>query len=392
MNRFSSYLRFALLATLFAILLFGNASPILARASDASGGCGSWQIVSSPSPGPVYNDLWGVAAISHSDAWAVGGSGINTTNTYPLNSAIAEHWDGTQWSVIPSPEPGNYQNYLEGVVALSSNNVWAVGLEQDYKGRYEEQQKTLIEHWDGTQWSVITSPNPGMFYNSLSGVAALAPNDIWAVGSRGDVQGFTKTLIEHWDGTRWSVIASPNVGTYGNGLSAVTALSASDIWAVGNDANTNYGGRTLIEHWNGSKWSVVSSPNVGLFDNELWSVAGVAPDDIWTVGLNWASPGDVVATLTEHWDGSTWSVVSSPNPPGGDNDLHGVVAVASNNVWALGGSASGPITMQWNGQQWNTDPNPGLHYRFLNRIAAVNAHDVWAVGSTTTKMLIMHYC
>src|SRR5579863_7770418 len=104
MNRLPFYLRFALLATLFAILLFGNASPILARASDASGGCGSWQIVSSPSPGSVYNDLWGVAAISHSDAWAVGGSGINTTNTYPLNSALTEHWDGTQWSVIPSPE------------------------------------------------------------------------------------------------------------------------------------------------------------------------------------------------------------------------------------------------------------------------------------------------
>lgn len=267
-----------------------------------------------------------------------------------------------------------------------------MGLHQNYKGMYERPEKTFIEHWDGSQWKVVASPSPGAFINGLSAIAAVSPTDIWAVGSEGPLQGPVDTLIEHWNGTSWSVVPSPNVGTYGNGLSAVTALSSSDVWAVGSDANANYGGRTLIEHWDGSQWSVVPSPNVGNFENDLWSVAGAAPNDIWAVGLNWASPGDIVDTLTEHWDGSQWSVVASPQPPGGDNDLHGVAVVASNNVWAVGGSASGPITMQWNGQQWNTVSNSGKQYQFLNRIAAINAHDMWAVGSTTTLMMVMHYC
>jgi hypothetical protein len=98
------------------------------------------------------------------------------------------------------------------------------------------------------------------------------------------------------------------------------------------------------------------------------------------------------ATLTEHWNGKQWSVVTSPNPPGGDNDLHGVAAVSSKDVWAVGGSALGPIIIHWDGHQWNTVANPGQHYWFLNRVVALNAHDLWAVGSTTTQMMTMHYC
>ncbi len=379
MKHFPTRLFVSLLTTLFTAFLVGNVSPMMLPAGAAARGC-AWHKVPSPSIGGV---LWGVLALSNTDAWAVGSNG---------GSGIAEHWDGTRWTWIPSPQPGNYANDLNGVAALSSSDVWAVGSHQNYKGMYQEPQKTLVEHWDGASWSVIASPNPGMFYNSLSAVTALAPNDIWAVGAQGTVQGHSKTLIEHWDGAHWSVVHSPNVGTSANGLSAVTAFSSSDIWAVGEDSNGKVGARTLIEHWNGKQWSVVQSPSVGPFDNELWSVAGVAPNDIWAVGLYWAPPGNVTDTLIEHWDGSMWSVVSSPNPPGGDNDLHGVTAVASNDVWAVGGSSSGPLTIQWDGHQWNTIPNSGQQSWFLNRIAALNSHDLWAVGSTTTLMQIMHYC
>ena len=382
MKHISTRLFVSLLTTLSIAFLAGTISPVTPLASSATvmaGGC-SWHVVSSPS---IAGVLWGVSASSRTDGWAVGSNG---------GSAITEHWDGTHWHYVLSPQPGDYVNYLNGVVALSSNNVWAVGLHQNYKGMYQEKEKTFIENWDGSHWKVSTSPSPGSFYNSLSAVTAVSANDIWAVGSTGSLQGPITTLIEHWNGSSWSVVASPNVGTYSNGLSAVTALSSNDVWAVGSDSNMNYGGRTLTEHWNGSQWSVVPSPSVGSFENDLWSVAGAASNDVWAVGLNWASPGDIIDTLTEHWDGSQWSVVASPNPPGGDNDLHGVAVVASNNVWAVGGSASGPLTMQWDGHQWNTVPNSGKQYQFLNRIAAINSHDLWAVGSTTTLMMVMHYC
>ncbi len=119
------------------------------------------------------------------------------------------------------------------------------------------------------------------------------------------------------------------------------------------------------------------------YQNLLREVAGVAPDDVWIVGLY---PGDILNTLTEHWNGSTWSVVASPNPPGGDNVLRGVVALATNDVWAVGYAAGVSLILHWDGSQWRQVPSPdgggGLH-----SVEALNAHDIWAVGQS-----IMHYC
>ncbi len=382
MKHSATHLLVSLLALLSLALLSGGGSSLLALSSNATALASAceWHKVNSPSIGGV---LWGVSAYSTSDVWAVGDA---------AGTAITEHWDGKYWHYILSPQPGNYANDLSGIVALAPNNVWAVGYHQNYKGMYERPEKTLIENWDGSHWKVIASPSPGSFYNSLSAIAAVSPTDIWAVGAEGPLQGTSKTLIEHWDGTSWSIVPSPNIGTYGNGLTAVTALSSSDIWAVGEYANHNYGGYTLTEHWNGTQWSIVSSPNVGNFENGLRSVAAAAPNDIWAVGYNWVAPGDILDTLTEHWDGKQWTIVSSPQPPGGDNALDGVAVVTSTNVWATGSSASGAITIQWDGHQWNTMPNTGKQYQFLTRLAIITAHDMWAVGSTTTLMMVMHYC
>src|SRR5438270_5385362 len=101
----------------------------------------------------------------------------------------------------------------------------------------------LIDHWDGTTWSLISSPNPGANLNRLYGVTAISANDVWAVGSS----------ILHWDGSSWSVVPSPNFG----GFRAVSAVSANDVWAVGAQ---NFGVvQSFIGHWNGSTWSVVDS-------------------------------------------------------------------------------------------------------------------------------------
>ncbi len=294
MKHFSTRLLVSVLTALSLSLLTGNFSPVKPLRSDATALAGSceWHTVSSPSIG---GSLWGVSADSATDVWAVGGSN---------GSAITEHWDGKRWSYVLSPQPGDYVNFLGGVAALSPDNTWAVGFHQNYKGLYERPEKTLIEHWDGSRWKVVTSPSPGSFYNSLSAVTAVSPTNIWAVGSQGSLQGTSTTLIEHWDGTSWSVVPSPNVGTYGNGLEAVTALSSSDVWTVGEYANTNYGGYTLIERWDGTQWSVVPSPNVGNFENGLRSVAGAAPSDIWAVGFELGRarryPGHAHRTLGWH--------------------------------------------------------------------------------------------
>ncbi len=381
MRRF--YLRGVLMSILLAALLVGNISLMMPRASAAAPLCGSWRVVHSP---PQPGGLYGVAISSHTDAWAVGVGNLSLPTIYPINVGFVEHWDGTRWNTIPSPQPANYENDLYAVAALAPSDVWAVGSYENAENGLLEPQKTLVEHWDGTHWKVIASPNAKAFFNTLNGVAALASNDIWAVGSQGSLSGLSKTLIEHWDGTHWSIVKSPNVGSYDNTLQGVTALSPDDIWAVGESSDGKGGARTLVEQWNGQQWSVVPSPSIGSYQNLLREVAGVAPDDVWTVGLYWSYPGDILNTLTEHWNGSSWSVVASPNPPGGDNVLSGVAALATSDVWAVGYAAGVSLILHWDGYQWRQVPSPDGGGG-LDSIEALNTHDIWAVGQS-----IMHYC
>jgi hypothetical protein len=104
-----------------------------------------------------------------------------------------------------------------------------------------------VEHWNGSAWSVVASPNPSPGNNGLNGVAALAADDVWTVGYyfTNERNGF-QALLEHWDGSAWSVVPGAGVnGTYN--LRAVDAVSATDLWAVGQQ-NTSVN-QTLTEHY-----------------------------------------------------------------------------------------------------------------------------------------------
>src|SRR5205814_6959443 len=114
--------------------------------------------------------LYGLAAVSANDVWAVGGA----------NQTFTAHWDGSSWSTVPSPNPYGAGSGLRAVAAVATNDVWAVG---QYDGI------VLTEHWNGTSWNIVSSPG----YSWLSGVAAVASNDIWAVGYRAN-----GTLIVHY--------------------------------------------------------------------------------------------------------------------------------------------------------------------------------------------------
>jgi hypothetical protein len=145
------------------------------------------------------------------------------------------------WKVVSSPNPGTSLNIFNGVVALNSGDVWAVG---DYEN-LDRSSGSLIEHWNGTNWRVVSSPDPGN--GLLSSVAADASNDIWAVG-RWNISRATafQTLVEHWNGHKWSVVPSPNVGGNINWLQGVTALAPNNVWAVD---STSIAPRSIITPW-----------------------------------------------------------------------------------------------------------------------------------------------
>src|SRR5207302_9506996 len=114
-----------------------------------------------------------------------------------------------------------------GVAAVSANELWAVG---DYTiGAYH---RTLVEHWEGTHWTIVPSPNADADSSYLTAVAAVSANDVWAVGYYSNYPYlYSSALIEHWDGIRWTIVPSPDAGGPLNGIAAV---SASDVWAMGN--------------------------------------------------------------------------------------------------------------------------------------------------------------
>jgi hypothetical protein len=238
------------------------------------------------------------------------------------------------WSIAPSPNVPSIENFLNGVAALSPGNVWAVG---NYGGINATAQ-TLIEHWNGKAWRILPSPNVGSGANTLNGVAAISADNVWAVGY-GTSQGYSdsQTLVEHWNGTNWPIVASPNPpGAISAILSGITAISSSNVWAVGSYTSSGFVGQTLIEHWNGASWSVVSSPSPGSWSNNLAGVSVISAGNVWAVG-SYQNFGGPLQTLVEQWNGTDWSMVPSPNSSGSNtNSLSGVAAVSPNDVWAVG--------------------------------------------------------
>src|SRR6185503_19240834 len=127
----------------------------------------------------------------------------------------------SDWDVVPSDDTSSRRNVLAGVDALSDSNAWAVG----YHGK--NGTDPLIEHWNGKRWRIKTSPAINGSTVELYGVSAASPQAIWAVGRISGSQ--THPLIERWDGNAWSVEPIAVDGY----LTAVSAVSPTDVWAVG---------------------------------------------------------------------------------------------------------------------------------------------------------------
>jgi hypothetical protein len=323
------------------------------------------------------NSLTSIATISENDAWAVGSShsAPEVTVTPPKNT-FTEHWDGKSWSFVHSPNGSDYNSQLNGVAAVSTNDVWAVGAsfpDSGFEpiintGGISPTFKPLIEHWDGKKWQVVPSANIARGYGSLSAITAISQHDIWAVGAFYDAkaEATIHPLLEHWDGISWHVIAPPGGDTASMGiLNDVTAISANDVWVAGHvsvtDSKPSQG---LIMHWDGHQWNTETSPMAYQISN----ISVLSAHDIWIDGMDLASNN--YNLLVEHWDGKKWSTVGVPSQFLNSNALISnttlnVTAVADNDVWAVGntrknGIVSQTLILHWNGKSWQHVPTPTL--------------------------------
>jgi len=285
--------------------------------------------------------LRGVAAVSSTDVWAVGTS---SSGNGPLET-VTEHWDGTQWSVVPSPSlpkigPYPADNFLADVVALAPDNVWATGAATTIVAG-----EALILHWNGSSWKIVPNPgaNPRFYDANLLGIAAVSANDIWTVGQT--TTSVEHSMIEHWNGTKWTLMQGPPFPTNVDWMESVAVVSPSDIWGVGTFTIPNAEGspyQNAIIHWNGTKWSSVTAPQIDEWLNILTGVTAISANDIWAVGFA-GTGGGYEAPETLHWDGASWSVIASPTGSRA-TFLLSVAAVSSTDVWAVGETAGGKRT------------------------------------------------
>jgi hypothetical protein len=311
--------------------------------------------------------LTGVACPSTDDCWTVGSySPLGGTG----DQALTEHWDGSSWTVVTAPDPLAGGDDLNGVACISSSECWAVGGQNDGAGG-----PTLTERWDGTTWTAVPSPSDRA--GALYSVTCVSTADCWAVGGVSRAFGIGVvggTLVEHWNGASWSIVNAPSqIPTSSNGqqyraenLDAVTCVAASDCWAVGY-AETGNSADSLVEHWDGRTWNLVSTPNpVGY--NWLADVACVSSTDCWIAGGQGAGSTGNYNSFQDgyflHWDGTAWRVVATPMPNGSHEQPISVRCLSGNECWSVGtrisasGGAPSPIAFLWNGQSWSGQPIP----------------------------------
>lgn len=330
-------------------------------------------------------------------------SNIQATQAY--SSRNVESLRGVQRHIVFCPDPGSEANYLLSISAISPKDIWAVGVY--YVGGQGNYGHTLTEHWDGKKWKVVNSPDPAVpayISVALRGVAAIASDNVWAVGSFQPSGGNLKTLIEHWDGKDWSIVSSPNASaSRGSELRAITAISPSNIWAVGGSWGEPSYGQTLVEHWDGRQWSIVRSPNITggtAENNQLYAISVGSSTDIWTVGYYQYKGAGTSKALILHWDGNSWT--NSPIPDAeleSFSSLNGVVTLSDGEAWAVGEDSSDApnqaiqvktLVLHWDGRQWSRVQSPNLGVRnSLSAIAARSPSDIWAVGNSNYRTTIL---
>lgn len=322
-----------------------------------------------PSSTPTYSltnvTFSGVAAISADDVWVVG-------NRAARHSVVEiRHWDGSTWTRFPIRATHNWE-VLSSIAATPGGDLWAVG---------RQSKANLIEHWTGSEWVAVPGPShQGEANYGLLAVSADSDSDVWAAGYNAVQGGY----VEHFDGNAWTDSGGSLAGVQ---LSAITAVAADDVWAVGSDARDGIGDKTktFIEHFDGTSWSQVESQNPGGHGNELLGVTALDASHALTVGHR--GIGIAGSPLAERWEGTSWSTSKTSDPKWG-GALFAVAALSTIDAWTVGLSRSKignqrNLIQHLDGTRWQTvrSPASSLDSPYLSAVSFDSPSDGWAVGT-----------
>jgi len=352
----------------------------------AGGATPVWTVTQSPDPSTsTTSGLGAVSCPSTSSCFAVGDYVAGSTKT------LIERWNGTGWAITPSPNPhGSSYASLAGVSCPGSASCFAVG---SYKslGSY----KTLVEHWNGTRWTIMSSPNPSQttkgHFIGLDGVSCPNRSSCMAVGNFAD-----GVLIEHWNGRRWSIMLGTPKASTDDSLTGVSCPGLKSCFAVGGSDLDNDRSHALVEHWNGrGAWSIMrGTPSPSGYDR-LVAVSCPSTTSCFAVGDT--AEISNAHSLVEHWNGrGAWSVMTAPHP-NPDSALYGVSCPGTATCFAVGGDLANSWVQRWNGHgSWQTMPSPDPSDSLLDGLSCPTTTSCVAVGirlrdGTHTKTLIERY-
>lgn len=232
------------------------------------------------------------------------------------------------WGVRIAPKPGKHSE-LNGVFCTSSDNCWAVGGYTPSTGTADLNQ---VLHWNGRKWSKASAPNPGGTGNSsfseLSAVRCTSARNCWAVGFY-DKGGADLNQALHWNGKKWSKVSTPSLGGTITGaiseLFDINCTSSASCLASGEFGSQTGNEEILLNQvlrWNGKKWSVVDTPNPAgqnLFDiQQIDAIRCGSARNCLAIGTYGTIGNNIFKLKNEalHWNGRKWSVLTPPNPGG----------------------------------------------------------------------------
>jgi hypothetical protein len=334
------------------------------------------------------SSLVAVACVSTAACIAVGQKEINDGGA----AALGEAWDGTSWSLDATTTPYSpVQSSLGAVSCPSATFCMAVGAAG---GPYQ----FLAEDWDGTNWGVVktpTWPNNTAEPYGLSAISCVSAKFCMAVGALGSAawDGTSWTALETagwgsavscasptfcmsiytnsediWNGTSWTTLPMVPLPTWksdasGGQLSGVSCASATACTVVGWYDNAHTPGSMLADSWNGTSWSIETTPIVvQTYQKEtLASVSCTSGLDCTAVGTH--DVHNVLTTLGATDNGTALSLDASAPSTGTPGNLTSVSCISGTDCDAIGNDGQTvPVVEHWNGSVWSagTISSPGI--------------------------------
>lgn len=336
---------------------------------------------------PARKDIWAIGYIFD----IVGGAIEFRT--------LAEHLVGPRFEIVPTPdrETAPAADFLFGAAGTSASDIWAVG----YSAPAGQPTTTLIEHWDGTAWSIATSPNPGANGDDLLAVTAISSSDVWAVGARQDAGHFyTTPLALHWNGGNWTAVAVPTPAAC-TGHASLTGVSgsATRLFATGWCGSSGNGAdQAFIERWDGQNWRIVVPPAALPQGSELLGLSATASSK-WATGFTQPPGNNPAVPLTLHNEAGKWKMVNVVDP---SVSVLAGVSVSGAGTWAVGEGTSAappfaaPASAQFVKGAWQGLAVP-VPYGSLAAVGSdPSTGNVWATGMSIgsggydTGLVVVH--